>query len=705
MKLFVTAPRNTIVLLEQELRDCGVEKMQVKAAGIGCDVDVETAYRICLWSRVANRVLLPLRKFNAEDTDALYEGAAKIDWPAQFGVDARFAVDVTLTHAVIDHSHYAALRVKDAIVDDFRDKFGERPSIDTENADIRIHVHVRRREVQVALDLSGGSLHRRGYRDEAGAAPLKENLAATLLMYAGWPEQNALFDPLCGSGTLLIEGAMIAADIAPGLLRPSFGFQSWGQHDQACWQNLLDEAQLRREKGLQNMPPIRGQDADRKVVAIAHRNIRNADLQAYIHVETCELADTGNLPAVLTDVEQGLLISNPPYGERIDARGGLGELYANLGKMLRSQLPSWSSAIFTGNTDHTVYQGQVPVKDIPLNNGPIECRLLCYAPIAGQVEDAGAVMFANRLRKNLKKFRKWARREGVDCYRVYDADLPEYALAIDLYHSDDWHVHVQEYKAPSSIDPALANQRLHAAFSVLGDALDIPAERIWFKQRSRQQGKSQYEKLSESKRFFVVHEGPCKLWVNFKDYLDTGLFLDHRITREMVGELSDNKEMLNLYCYTGTATVHAAMRGATSTTSVDMSKTYLDWARRNFVLNNIDENKHQLVRENCLQWLEDAANDTRKRFDVIFLDPPTFSNSKRVEEAFDIQKDHVRLIQMTMRVLNKRGTMIFSNNFRKFKLDEQLKKQYNIEDISAKTIPEDFKRRANIHRCWRIRHR
>jgi len=700
MKLFVSAPRGTTELLGKELNDLGATGLKVVAAGAHCEADTETLYRICLWSRIANRVLLPIATFKAGDTDALYDGALTVDWSEVFPVNATFSVHCTLTQSVIDHSHYAALKVKDAIVDQFRERTGERPSIDTEHPDIRLNVHIRRREAQIALDLSGGSLHRRGYRDAGGEAPLKENLAAALLMFSGWPSQQALFDPMCGSGTLLIEAAMMAGDIAPGLMRDGFGFEYWSDHDEALWQQVLTEAKQRREKGLGNMPPIRGQDADKIAIRKSIANITRAGLQSHIHAETCALSETGSLPATLLDVEQGLLICNPPYGERIAAMGGLRNLYAELGRLKQRQLTNWHEALFTGSPELALYHGQVADKVIELNNGPIDCELLIYTSI-NSVEKTGGDMFANRLRKNLKKISRWAKREGVSCYRVYDVDLPEFAIAVDLYYSDQLYVHVQEYTAPKTVDAAKALQRLQAAFTALPEVFDVKAEQISFRQRRRQAGKGQYNRLAGTDEFHEVEEGTCRLLVNFSDYLDTGLFLDHRITRNMFGELSEGKRVLNLYCYTATASLQAIAHGATQSVSVDMSRTYLDWAQKNYSLNKVDIGQHRLIRADCLEWLDEARRD-KKSFDVIFIDPPTFSNSKRLDKEFDIQRDHVRLINAAAKLLTKDGVILFSNNFKRFKLEESRLIHLVAEDISLKTIPEDFSRRKNIHRCWKI---
>jgi 23S rRNA (guanine2445-N2)-methyltransferase / 23S rRNA (guanine2069-N7)-methyltransferase len=309
-------------------------------------------------------------------------------------------------------------------------------------------------------------------------------------------------------------------------------------------------------------------------------------------------------------------------------------------------------------------------------------------------------MFANRLRKNLKHLGRWLKRENIHCYRLYDADMPEYALAIDVYEGEKRWVHVQEYEAPKSIDPQKAQARLHEALDVIIDLLEIPREQLFLKVRRQQKGSAQYEKLSSSREFHEVHEGGCRLLVNFSDYLDTGLFLDHRTTRGMLAGLAAGKRFLNLFAYTGSATVHAAMGGAVATTTVDMSRTYLDWAQRNMKRNGFNGEKHEFIQANCLEWMDKAAG--KQRYDLIFLDPPSFSSSKRMDNTFDVQRDHVSLLRKTVKLLAPNGTLIFSNNLRSFKLDREELKELQIEDISRATLPKDFERNPKIHNCWKI---
>jgi 23S rRNA (guanine2445-N2)-methyltransferase / 23S rRNA (guanine2069-N7)-methyltransferase len=727
LTLFATAPRGVERVLFDELTAMGVESPIEGRGGVRFEGDLEMAMRVCLWSRVANRLLLPLKKFRAETPEALYDGVQAINWAEHFSVTQTFAVDAKLSSSKISHSQYAALKIKDAVVDQFRDACGERPSVERDQPDVRLNLHLYRDEATISLDLSGDSLHRRGYRAETMAAPLKENLAATILLRAGWPkisqQGGALFDPMCGSGTLLIEGAMIAADIAPSYQRDYYGFMGWSQFDSAAWARLREEAKIRREKGLLNLPPIAGSDASIKTAGIAKANVKAAGLSDKITIFGESLSQV----KAHGDWQLGLFVCNPPYGERMGEVEQLKLLYHEIGTILQARFSGWNASVFTGNPDLAF---QIPLrshKSYKLFNGALECKLFNFEvsaerhfevktpivegvwgssvkkallPSEGELSQ-GAQMLSNRLKKNLKNLRRWAKREGISCYRVYDADLPEYALAIDLYDGEQRAVHVQEYEAPKTVDAEKALERLRDALAVIPELLDVPQEQLYLKVRRRQKGMAQYEKQDVSGGFFEVTESGLKFLVNLKDYLDTGLFLDHRTTRQMIGELAAGKRFLNLFAYTGTASVYAAQGGATSTTTVDMSNTYLEWAGKNLALNGYKGERHQIVRANCLEWLK-AEKEKGGQFDLIFLDPPTFSNSKRMENEFDVQRDHVELIEDAMALLSPEGVLVFSTNNRKFRLDEEKLSVWTIEDVSRKTLPKDYERNPKIHYCWKI---
>jgi 23S rRNA (guanine2445-N2)-methyltransferase / 23S rRNA (guanine2069-N7)-methyltransferase len=690
--------------------------------GASCLATLEQAYRICLWSRLGLRVLWRLDEFPAASADDLYAGLRRTDWSAHLDVGGTLAVEFAGNVPGIVNTQFGAQRAKDAIVDQFRERSGERPSVDRQSPDLRINVHAARGRITVAIDLAGDSLHRRGYRGGQGAAPLKENLAAAILVRAGWPAiaavDGSFVDPMCGSGTLVIEAALIAADMAPGLTRPRFGFERWKKHDSGAWQSLREEARGRAAPASLAHGRIRGFDRDPAVLREAAQNAASAGLADHIFFQRCELAALPSAPSRV-----GLVAVNPPYGERIGETEELRALYALLGDKLRAGYPGWQAAVFTGNPALGRELAINARRTHRMMNGPIECRLLRLAiepsefvvarePGRPPVIDGasararpGAQMFANRLKKNLDKLASWARRESVSCYRVYDADMPEYSFAIDLYRADPrgeggrW-LYVQEYAPPATVDRDRARARREEAISTLPGVTGLAPEAIYWRTRRPQKGKSQYEALAEVGERVLVEEGGLRFLVNFTDYLDTGLFLDHRPTRARIRAAAEGKRFLNLFCYTGAASVHAAAGGATATTSIDMSRTYLDWARRNMEVNEFRGDAHRFVQADCLAWL---AEDDGARYDLIFLDPPTFSNSKRMAEEFDVQRDHVGLIRQAAARLDAGGLLLFSNNFRKFKLDSGALADLSVTDITKATIPPDFARDARAHHCYEIR--
>ena len=723
-KFTVTAARGMLPLLAKELADMGIKDTRQEQGNIKFTGPLEDAYRVCLWSRVAIRVLMPLAHFSAATTDELYDGIKAMSWEDHIDAEgSTLAVDFNSFRSKIHHTQYGAQRVKDGIVDRFREQTGERPSVDLFQPDLRINVYLKHNQAIVSIDLSGESLHKRGYRVETTSAPLKEHLAAAILLTAEWPRLAkqgwGLVDPMCGSGTFLIESAMIAADIAPGILRDYFGFTYWKQHDKEIWKRLKAEAERRRHSGLSRLPHIVGGDADDKAITAARANIAEAGLEGRISVEQRELLDwpaqTKSLP------ESGMLVCNPPYGERMGNIDELHHIYESVGNIIHECLPAWRTTMITDNAELGKFTGLTLFDSVPFDNGPISCQVLCYRaprPIkAGrqsQVEikqmeepveqiqnvelSEHAEMFANRLKKNLKHMGKWARKNKIECYRVYDADLPDYAVAIDIYGN---HVHVQEYAPPKSIDPEKAVQRISDVMQVTPQVLQVPVKHVVLKLRQKQRGTQQYEAHGSQKQRFKVVENDLSFWINLTDYLDTGRFLDHRITRTMLAEDAKGKDFLNLFAYTGSGSVYAAAGSAKTTTTVDMSNTYLDWARDNMALNNFTDDNHRFIRANCLEWLQSAQQE-KQRYGLIFLDPPTFSNSTRMEGVFDIQHDHVALINMTASLLDKNGLLIFSTNCRGFKLEKSLSDTFLIENVSGKTLPKDFERNAKIHYCWKI---
>jgi 23S rRNA (guanine2445-N2)-methyltransferase / 23S rRNA (guanine2069-N7)-methyltransferase len=311
-----------------------------------------------------------------------------------------------------------------------------------------------------------------------------------------------------------------------------------------------------------------------------------------------------------------------------------------------------------------------------------------------------ALMFINRLKKNYKHLKKWARKNDISCYRVYDADIPQYAVAIDKY--EDW-IYVQEYQAPKTVDKNKAFQRINDVIDVVADILETKQEYVVLKVRKKQEGSSQYQKQDQKQRKITVHENGLKFLINVYDYIDTGLFLDHRLTRQLIKQLANKRSFLNLFAYTGSVTVYAAAGGARTTTTVDMSNTYLNWAQENLSINGYSgnvytQNRHKFIREDCLQWIEQAINEKQK-YQLIFIDPPTFSNSKKMSTSLDINRDHVALLSGCLALLADDGQIIFSTNARNFKLDNSLNEICYVKEITAKTTTEDFRRKPQ-HRCW-----
>ncbi len=702
--LFVTVASGFEGLLRDELSGLGATDCAEARGGVRCSASLAVAYRVCLWSRLANRVLLPLTQATIEDENGLYSAAHAVDWLQHLGPAQTLAVDFGGVRPVVSHTRFGALRVKDAVVDRIREATGERPSVDTERPDIRINAFLHNGDLTLALDLSGESLHRRGYRAPGTMAPLKENLAAAILLRAGWPDVAArgggLIDPMCGSGTFPIEAAWMAGDVAPGLLRTHFGFHGWHGHDNTLWKSLIDEALERQEAGLSKLPPIVGYDQDLAAVRLALANVERAGLKGHVHIEKREL-DAAEPVGRVT----GLVVVNPPYGERLQDRSTVAPLYARLGDVLRSRFGGWQAVVLTGSDARI---GLRPERSWQVRNGPILCRLerfvLADEP-SPQVHVPEALV--NRLRKNARHLRNWIKREGIRCFRVYDADIPEFALAVDIYDTEEegrW-LHVQEYAAPATVSERDAERRLRQALGALPDVLEAPPGQIAFKVRQRQKGRDQYEKQGRGGRVHTVIEGDARLRVNLTDYLDTGLFLDHRVVRRHIGEQSRGARFLNLFCYTAAASVHAALSGARETVSVDLSRTYLEWGRENLAANGITAgSQHRLVHADCLQWLRDAAG-REEAFDLILLDPPSFSNSKRMSDTLDVQRDHVALVDAAMALLSEGGELIFSNNRRRFRLDPALSGRYTVADRSKWSIPPDFARNPGIHCCFSIRHR
>ncbi|HSY04704.1 MAG TPA: bifunctional 23S rRNA (guanine(2069)-N(7))-methyltransferase RlmK/23S rRNA (guanine(2445)-N(2))-methyltransferase RlmL [Steroidobacteraceae bacterium] len=735
-RLLASAPRGFADLLARELTACGAVETRERSNGVAFTGGLECAYRACLWSRVASRVFLEVARFEARDAQEFHAAVRAIDWTLHLGPTATLACDFSGRHPAITHTHFGALKLKDGIVDALRAATGTRPDIAPERPDVRVHAHAHGTAITLSIDLAGESLGRRGYRHGAGEAPLKENVAAGVLLRAGWdtlaqraagaPQRGAaaaaaaaFLDPLCGSGTLCIEAALIAADRAPGLTRDYFGFLGWRGHDAALWAQLRVEAGERARQGEARALQVYGSDRDAVAVAAARANAVRAGLAQRLHFEVAPLAAAAPPPGF--SAGPGLLCTNPPYGVRLGERAAVGVLHRELGARLRERFQGWEAAVLTGAPELGSELGLRAWRTHAVWNGGIECRLLRIrvSPesereggrlgkgTAQLRQTKGAQMFANRLAKNLKRLRAWAERNGVSCYRIYDADMPEYAFAVDRYQvlepAATW-LYVQEYAAPAEIPLDAVRQRRGEVLAVLPDVTAIDPRCMRVRTRRRTRRGEQYDQQARRGQFQPVSEGGLNFLVNFDDYLDTGLFLDQRLTRARLRELCAGRRFLNLFAYTGSATVYGAAGGAAGSLSVDLSRTYLEWAQRNLALNALAGVAHRFVQADCRVWLAEAAR-AAERFDLIFLDPPTFSNSKRMEGVLDVARDHAALIEACARLLAAGGLIVFSTNAQRFRLESSLSERYDIRDVSAATLPKDFERNPRIHQCYELRAR
>ncbi len=732
MKFFVSCAKGLEYLLADELLALGAARATATVAGVNAEGTLADAQRAVLWSRLASRVLWPLAGFDCPDEQALYAGASEVRWHEHLRPGHTLAVDAHVSGDALTHARFAAQRVKDAVVDGFRAHGLERPSVDVERPDLRLNLSVRKGRATLSVDLGGGPLHRRGWRAAQHEAPLKENLAAAVLLRGAWPtvhaEGGALLDPMCGSGTLLIEGALMAAGVAPGLGRiralgagqddvdgsatvhladgrdPPTG---WTGFDAQAWAGLLDEARERARTGLAGLRPVfHGSDIDPAAIEAARANARAAGVADAIAFTA---RDVDALPAMAAG--RGLVACNPPYDRRLAADVGL---YRQLGQALQRAVPAWRASLLCGDAELAQATGLRAARKYQVFNGALECLLIVCDPLRpAPREDAtprelsdGARMVANRIQRNLRRLRNWSASGQVTCFRAYDADIPEYAAAIDVYAEDGGagrsFLHVQEYAPPREIPDADVRRRRNELLAGARDAFAVPPAQVALKTRERGKGGSKYARAGQGPHHagerFVVREHGARLWVNLFDYLDTGLFLDHRPLRARMAIEARGRRFLNLFCYTGVASVQAAVAGAASTTSVDLSATYLQWCADNLALNGTGGTAHRLVQADAVAWLEAE----RARYDVIFCDPPTFSNSARAAD-FDVQREHVRLLRAAVARLAQGGALYFSNNFRRFRLDEDAVAQFaHCEEISASTIPPDFERNPRIHRAWRL---
>ena len=713
---FATCPKGLENLLFRELVDLNASSVKETVSGVSFSGNMELAMRVCLYSRFASRIIMNLNTFRCDDDTDLYLGAKGIGYERYFDSDKTIAVSFNGTNRHIRNTQYGALRVKDAVCDRFVECKLERPDVQKNNPDIHIIATLKKGELAVGIDLSGSAQFWREYHRTTGAAPLKENLAAAMVVRSGFNGSQNFIDPMCGSGTLLLEAALLATDTAPGLARSSYGFMNLKDYDENKWQEIYNEALERSNQGKRKAQElgvkIFGFDADSAVVQRARDNIEHAGFSELVSVEHCLLDNLTN-PCQGVNELPCVVVTNPPYGERMGNFNELILLYTTLGHKLKTLFKGGRAAVISTSQELLSCLRLSLDKSYRLFNGALECQLRVFnldhessdqAPKADANQVLVAVDFSNRLTKNLKNLEKWANREKISAYRIYDADLPDYNAAIDRYNQ---YYIIQEYQAPSSIKAHVAQKRLLDMIAATIKVTGAIGDDVIVKSREKQKGESQYAKRDDALGHYIeIYEQDVVFKVNLQDYLDTGLFLDARPIRRLIRSMSAGKDFLNLFAYTCSASVMAALGGAKSTTSVDMSRTYLDWGKDNFKINGFDldgynaTGNHHFTQDDCLSYL---SRDHGKTYDLIYIDPPTFSNSKRMEKSFDVQRDHLLMLGNLTRHLNDGGVVIFCTNKRNFKLDDGVAQYgFTVENITPKTFDPDFKRDQQLHTCFKL---
>lgn len=692
MLFFATCARGLEPIVAKELAALGAGEVRETVAGVRCEGELETLYRVGYCIRAASRWLLNLAESEIADADGLYDLARGVPWYEHFGAEDRFAIHVAGQSALINDSRFAMLRVKDAIADVFRERDGRRPFVDAESPDASIHVALKGRRATISLDLIGGSLHERGWRAQGHEAPIKETLAAGMLLRAGWPfAVDWIADPFCGSGTLLIEALQIAARVPAQRMREHFAWLRWRGHDAQRWAAV--RASCDAAIDFTALPRAFGSDSEASAIRIARSQSALAGLAPHCEWQRADARAFAPPPG------SGFVVGNLPYGERLgDERQWL-SLHREFGAALKARAVGARFALLTGSETLARATELRAQKVTTLHNGAIECALITgevQAPRAiegpPKFKRAGAEMVYNRILKNRRRLKPYLERHGIECYRIYDADIPEYAAAIDVYAD---RVHIQEYQAPAEIPTDKTAERFDDIVIAARRALEVPRERLYLKQRRPQTPGEQYQRQANTGDFFTVRENGALFEVNLADYLDTGVFLDGRQIRSWIAESTRDAHVLNLFCYTATASVAAALGGARSSVSVDLSPTYTAWAERNFRLNGLTA-EHRIVTADAVEWLKTRS----ERFDFIYLDPPSFSNSKRTRTVLDVQRDHVDLLRSALAHLKPGGRLLFVCNLRRFKLSDEVNDFAAVTDVTEASIPPDFARDARIHRAF-----
>ncbi len=736
LRLVATCAFGLEAVVKRELIALGFDNPKVVSPGrIGFDGDWAAVCKTNIWLRVADRILIEVLRFDAPDFDALFETVKAFDWSQRIPPDGSFPVIGRSRNSQLTSVPAIQRATKKAIVESLLQNTGE-STLPESGEEYKVEIAILNDEAVVSIDTTGRSLHRRGYRKLVGDAPIKETLAAAMIQLSVWHSGRMLVDPFCGSGTIPIEAALIGRNIAPGLTRP-FASTHWAEIGDELWIETREhaEAQINHDVSMN----IIGTDRDPDVLSLARYHALRAGVKNDIHFQE------KNFDELRSKHEYGVVICNPPYGERLEERRRLQGLYESIPAVLQ-RLPTWSHFIITNMPGFERIVQKTATRRRKLYNGRIECTYFQFlgprpprqdkenprdtvtddqpaseetkisAPQKTEVDSVNAKLestpavfgglqnkdheqaelLAARLKKRAKHLRRWPTKKGITCFRLYERDIPELPFVIDRYNDC---LHITEYERPHERDAGRHAGWLELMKKTAGLATEVPIQRVFLKSRLKSKQR-QYQKVDQQQKMMTVQEDGLNFLVNLSDYVDTGLFLDHRNTRKMVREIAKGKHFLNLFAYTGSFSVYAAAGGAETTTTVDWSKTYLDWAKQNFAANKMTGPEHQFVATDTMDFLRTNT----QTFDLVVVDPPTFSNRKGREGDWDVQVHHAEMLNLIGDRVSENAQIFFSTNFRRFKLDEASLTRFSIREISQQTVPDDFRNRK-IHRCWSIRNK
>ena len=711
--LIATCAFGLEAIVKRELKQLGYDPRTLHPGRIQFSGDFQAICRANLFLRCAERILICLGRFEANDFGELFDQTNALPWHEWISKDGAFPVKGKSVKSQLSSVPACQRMVKKAIVNKLLAAH-QLSTLPETGPSYAVEVALLDNVATLSIDTTGSGLHKRGYRPSTGPAPLRETLAAALVKLSFWKPDRPLIDPFCGTGTIPIEAAMIGRRIAPGLKR-SFVSESWPMVSRDVWKAARDEAQDQILPKLEER--ILGTDASWRDLKLARNHAAAAGVEEDIHFQQIKFED------LTSKRKYGCTICNPPYGRRIGDRQEVLPLYQTFPLVLR-RLPTWSHFVLTSLVDFERVVGQQADRRRKLYNGRIECQYYQFhgpdptgpstghptemdqpkkpksalQPVFGGVDQTAmrqATEFRNRLTKRARHLRRWPGR-GITCYRLYERDVPEVPLVVDRYEDN---LHIAEFARPHERTVAQHADWLDLMVKTAAEVTDVDLANVHMKYHDRQRGRSQYERSSSEGRTLVVNEGGLKFRVNLSDYLDTGLFLDHRQTRELVRNSAGNCRFLNLFGYTGSFTAYAIAGGANSSVTVDSSNTYLKWAEENLRLNNLMGPKQRFVRSDAIDYLQGLPGDSQ--FDLAVVDPPTFSNSKDHQRDWEVQRDHVSLLHAVKRRMSPQGVIFFSTNFRRFKLADTELAGLQIREITKQTIPPDF-RNQRIHRCWKM---